>query len=176
MQWAYDIGVPAKSGVGGCVFMVVPNVGGFSVWSPRLDGNGNSVRGVAVATALVKQLAIHNFEVFSGLSRKKVPTSLPHVTTKKTPASLPHCTPSLHSLTALTQCTPSLQVDVTMKKNAAAVAELSAVLFAAAEGDAAALEGLHTAGTDITLISDYDQVRDSGHSLHHALIAPTATR
>jgi hypothetical protein len=63
-----------------------------------------------------------------------------------------------------------------MKKNAAAVAELSAVLFAAAEGDAAALEGLHTAGTDITLISDYDQVRDSGHSLHHALIAPTATR
>ena len=71
-QWAYDVGVPAKSGVGGCVFLVIPNVCGISIWSPRLDGNGNSVRGVAVATELVKHLAIHNFEVFSGLSRKKI--------------------------------------------------------------------------------------------------------
>ena len=33
-QWAYDIGLPAKSGVGGCVFMVIPNVCGIAVWSP----------------------------------------------------------------------------------------------------------------------------------------------
>ena len=71
-QWAYDVGVPAKSGVGGCVFLVIPNVCGISIWSPRLDDNGNSVRGIAVATELVKHLAIHNFEVFSGLSRKKM--------------------------------------------------------------------------------------------------------
>ena len=64
--------MPAKSGVGGCVFLVIPNVCGISIWSPRLDGNGNSVRGVAAATELVKHLAIHNFEVFSGLSRKKI--------------------------------------------------------------------------------------------------------
>ena len=71
-QWAYDVGVPAKSGVGGCVFLVIPNVCGISIWSPRLDGNGNSVRGVAVATELVKHLAIHNFEAFSGVSRTKM--------------------------------------------------------------------------------------------------------
>jgi len=45
-QWAFDVGIPAKSGVGGCVFMVIPNVCGISVWSPRLDAVGNSVRGV----------------------------------------------------------------------------------------------------------------------------------
>jgi glutaminase len=71
-QWAYDVGVPAKSGVGGCVFFVVPNVCGISIWSPRLDEVGNSTRGVAVATALVKHFAFHNFEVFSGLSQTKL--------------------------------------------------------------------------------------------------------
>ena len=71
-QWAYDVGVPAKSGVGGCVFLVIPNVCGIAIWSPRLDANGNSVRGVAASTELVKHLAIHNFEAFSGLSRKKM--------------------------------------------------------------------------------------------------------
>ena len=75
-QWAYDVGVPAKSGVGGCVFLVIPNVAGIAIWSPRLDDNGNSSRGVAVATELVKHLAIHNFEVFSGLSRKKIDLSM----------------------------------------------------------------------------------------------------
>ena len=52
--------------------MVVPNVMGISVWSPRLDGIGNSVRGVETAKALVERLQVHNFEVFSGLSRKKI--------------------------------------------------------------------------------------------------------
>lgn len=45
-QWAFDVGIPAKSGVGGCVFMVIPNVCGISVWSPRLDSIGNSARAV----------------------------------------------------------------------------------------------------------------------------------
>lgn len=71
-QWSYDIGVPAKSGVGGCVFMVIPNLCGISVWSPRLDEVGNSARGVHVAQELVKIFSFHNFEVFSGLSMTKV--------------------------------------------------------------------------------------------------------
>ena len=71
-QWAFEVGVPAKSGVGGCVFMVIPNVCGIAVWSPRLDAIGNSARGVHVASELVKRVQLHNFEVFSGLSRKKV--------------------------------------------------------------------------------------------------------
>lgn len=74
-QWAWDVGMPAKSGVGGCVFMVVPNVGGFAMWSPRLDTVGNSVRAVAVATKLVEKIKIHNFEVFSGLHVTKMDLS-----------------------------------------------------------------------------------------------------
>lgn len=71
-QWAFDVGVPAKSGVGGCVFMVVPNIMGISIWSPRLDDCGNSVRGVAVAKALQEYIQFHHFEVFAGLSRPKL--------------------------------------------------------------------------------------------------------
>jgi glutaminase len=72
-QWAYEVGVPAKSGVGGCVFMVVPNVCGISVWSPRLNAEGNSVRAVAVASELVKTVQLHGFEVFNGLDGKMDP-------------------------------------------------------------------------------------------------------
>jgi glutaminase len=71
-QWSYDIGVPAKSGVGGCVFMVIPNLCGIAIWSPRLDEIGNSARGVHVAQELVKVFSFHNFEVFSGLSQTKI--------------------------------------------------------------------------------------------------------
>lgn len=75
-QWSYDIGVPAKSGVGGCVFLVIPNVCGISIWSPRLDPIGNSARGCAVAKELCDRFSFHNFEVFSGLSRKKTDVTM----------------------------------------------------------------------------------------------------
>lgn len=71
-QWAFDVGVPAKSGVGGCVFFVIPNVAGFSIWSPRLDSYGNSVRGVAAARELTQRLQLHFMEVFSGLAQTKI--------------------------------------------------------------------------------------------------------
>jgi len=58
-QWIVDVGVPAKSGVGGGVIGVVPGVCGFATFSPRLDENGNSVRGVAVAKAMSEALGLH---------------------------------------------------------------------------------------------------------------------
>jgi len=73
-QWAYEIGVPAKSGVGGCMFLVIPNVCGISVWSPRLDAVGNSARAVQVANELLNTFRFHTFEVFSTLSPKLDPT------------------------------------------------------------------------------------------------------
>ena len=44
-QWAYRVGVPAKSGVGGGVMAVVNRQLGIGTYSPRLDRFGNSVRG-----------------------------------------------------------------------------------------------------------------------------------
>ena len=51
-EWSYWIGIPAKSGVGGCVFLIVPNVMGIAVFSPRLDEWGNTVWGVEFAKEL----------------------------------------------------------------------------------------------------------------------------
>ena len=45
-DWATQVGVPAKSGVGGGIIGAVPGQLGVATFSPRLDGHGNSVRGV----------------------------------------------------------------------------------------------------------------------------------
>ncbi len=57
-QWCVNVGLPAKSGVAGLVYIVVPNVMGVAVYSPRLDSHGNSVRAVEFARRLLKQVVI----------------------------------------------------------------------------------------------------------------------
>ncbi|KJF93057.1 glutaminase [Photobacterium angustum] len=44
-DWAYDVGLPGKSGVGGGLVTIIPNVGAIAAFSPRIDQFGNSVRG-----------------------------------------------------------------------------------------------------------------------------------
>ena len=44
-DFAFRVGLPAKSGVGGGIVAVIPNECGICVWSPRLDENGNSHAG-----------------------------------------------------------------------------------------------------------------------------------
>ena len=41
-EFAFNVGLPAKSGVGGGIVAVVPNVMSIAVWSPRLNAHGNS--------------------------------------------------------------------------------------------------------------------------------------
>jgi glutaminase len=60
--WAYEVGVPAKSGVGGGIFAVVNRQLGIGVYSPRLDAQGNSVRGILVCKELASHLGLHAFE------------------------------------------------------------------------------------------------------------------
>ncbi|MCD6061811.1 MAG: putative glutaminase [Moraxellaceae bacterium] len=51
-HWAYTVGLPAKSGISGGIFAVVPGRMGIAVYSPMLDKHGNSVRGVEVFKAM----------------------------------------------------------------------------------------------------------------------------
>jgi glutaminase len=51
-HWAYTVGLPAKSGISGGIFAVVPGRMGIAVYSPVLDRHGNSVRGVEVCKAM----------------------------------------------------------------------------------------------------------------------------
>jgi glutaminase len=61
-NWAYDVGVPAKSGVGGGIVGVVNRQLGIGTFSPRLDAKGNSVRGVATFKEIGDELGLHVFD------------------------------------------------------------------------------------------------------------------
>jgi glutaminase len=66
-EWAYRVGLPAKSGVGGGICAVVPGVAGIGIFSPLLDARGNSVRGIKVCEELSQRFGLHVFESgFSG--------------------------------------------------------------------------------------------------------------
>lgn len=45
-EFAYQVGLPGKSGVGGGIAAVIPDRMSLAVWSPRLNGHGNSVLGI----------------------------------------------------------------------------------------------------------------------------------
>ena len=61
-EWAYSVGIPAKSGVGGGILGMLPGVGGMATFSPRLDEIGNSVRGLRVFESLSEQFEMHLFD------------------------------------------------------------------------------------------------------------------
>lgn len=58
-QWVAEVGLPAKSGVSGALVGVVPGVMGLTAYSPRLDSQGNSVRGIQLFEELSEQWDLH---------------------------------------------------------------------------------------------------------------------
>lgn len=70
-EWLYRTGLPAKSGVGGGILAVQPGRIGIGVFSPRVDAQGNSVRGIAVCRELADDLGLHLFDV----SQRAVPAA-----------------------------------------------------------------------------------------------------
>jgi len=55
-EFAWRVGLPAKSGVGGGIVAIVPHEMTIAVWSPELDEAGNSLAGVAVLEMLSQRL------------------------------------------------------------------------------------------------------------------------
>lgn len=65
-EWAYTIGLPAKSGVSGIIMGIIPNVMGVAVFSPKLDELGNSSKGIQFFKELTKIYPFHIYDNILG--------------------------------------------------------------------------------------------------------------
>lgn len=63
--WAWHVGLPAKSGVGGGIVAVVPGKGAIAVFAPPLDEAGNSVKAQKVIQYVANKL---NYNLYSPAS------------------------------------------------------------------------------------------------------------
>nr|KAF6452955.1 hypothetical protein HJG59_008243 [Molossus molossus] len=72
-QFAFHVGLPAKSAVSGAILLVVPNVMGMMCLSPPLDKLGNSHRGVSFCQKLVSLFNFHNYDNLRHCARKLDP-------------------------------------------------------------------------------------------------------
>ena len=63
--WAWHVGIPAKSGVGGGIIAVMPGKGAMAVFAPPLDEAGNSVKAQKAIAYVADQL---NMNIFSPAS------------------------------------------------------------------------------------------------------------
>jgi glutaminase len=59
--WAWHVGLPAKSGVGGGILAVVPGKGAIAVFAPPLDESGNSVKAQKVISYVAAKLDLNLF-------------------------------------------------------------------------------------------------------------------
>ncbi len=60
-QWAYQVGLPAKSGVGGGIIAVSPGKFAVAVFSPKLDSAGNSIRAQLAIDFIAEKLGANIF-------------------------------------------------------------------------------------------------------------------
>jgi glutaminase len=61
-DFAFHVGIPGKSGVGGGILGIIPGVASVAVWSPGLNANGNSHLG---SVAMEKLARAMNWSIFS---------------------------------------------------------------------------------------------------------------
>ncbi|MDK2803129.1 MAG: glutaminase [Peptostreptococcaceae bacterium] len=60
-QFSVEVGLPSKSGVGGCIMAVAPQKMGIAVIGPALDSHGNSMAGKKVLEYLSNELNLSIF-------------------------------------------------------------------------------------------------------------------
>ena len=61
-DFAFRVGLPGKSGVGGGILATVPGIASIAVWSPGLNENGNSKLGSRALELLAKRM---NWSIFA---------------------------------------------------------------------------------------------------------------
>lgn len=61
-EWAYTVGLPSKSGVGGGILTIIPGIMAIAAFSPPLDPIGNSVRGQKMITSVAKELGYNLYQ------------------------------------------------------------------------------------------------------------------
>lgn len=64
-RWAWHVGLPAKSGVGGGIIAVVPGKGAIAVFAPPLDEAGNSVKAQKTIAYVADKLGMNLFSPVS---------------------------------------------------------------------------------------------------------------
>lgn len=144
-EFAFTIGLPAKSGVSGAVMLVIPGLMGIAVWSPRLDEHGNSVRGIEFCRKLVAAYTVH---VFDSLAADQGTTAKRDPRRKKNQAQI-------EAVVALTWAASQGDLDEVRALIAAGVEPgtadydgRTALHLAAAEGQLDVVRYLLAAGTD----------------------------
>jgi glutaminase len=60
-EFAFRVGLPGKSGVGGGIVAIVPGKFGICVWSPELNTKGNSVIGMKTLELFTTKTGISIF-------------------------------------------------------------------------------------------------------------------
>merc|ERR1712137_713267 len=67
-EFTFRVGIPAQSCEGGGILCVIPKLGGFCTYSPRVDKTLNSVRGINFCCQLTRE---YNFHAYETLIRDK---------------------------------------------------------------------------------------------------------
>lgn len=166
-EFAFTIGLPAKSGVSGALLLVVPRVMGLCVWSPRLDALGNSVRAIEFCKQLVARYNFHIYDSLThGENHKRDPRLRKNQTRIEGVVNL--CWAASQGDLAEAQKLAAQGVDL----NGADYDGRTALHLAASEGHAHVVEYLITKGVNLTPVDRWGgtPLSDARRNNHEAVI------
>jgi glutaminase len=148
-QWAYEIGLPAKSGLSGQVLMVVPNVGGLVLYSPLLHPLYSiSAAGLQYAKMLNQVMPFHHLKI--GHRQEGDGTTLARTLSTRSTDS--------ESSDAGAEAAEQFSVESVLDRRVNLISQIESgvqICYYASAGDLHGLISLHAQGYDLSL-ADYD--------------------